>query len=440
MTGVLNRLDLRGVADPSGRLPRPKVDADEPVAAVRSIIAEVRERGDRALFELTARFDGVELSSLAVPREDLDAAVEALDPEVRGALELARDRIAAHHRAQLQEPVEHSSDGVRIRSYRRPVDRAGCYVPGGRAAYPSTLLMTAVPARVAGVEEVVVCVPPDQATGSVAPVTLAAAAIAGVDEVYAVGGAQAVAALAHGTESIRPVDVICGPGNKYVAIAKQEVAGTVGVAAAFAGPSEVVVVADGTVPPELAAVDVILQAEHGPDGLAWLITWDEAVADAVTEQVARLVASAPRREDIEATLAEGGYAVVVDSPEAAIRVADLVAPEHLELLCADPERLVPLVRNAGAIFCGPWSPASIGDYVAGPSHVLPTHGTARFASALTVDDFTKHHHVVTVDEAAYDDGVADAVEVLARAEGLDEHARSIELRRAARAAAAGGAA
>jgi len=440
VTGVLNRLDLRGVADPSGRLPRPKVDADEPVAAVRSIIAEVRERGDRALFELTARFDGVELSSLAVPREDLDAAVEALDPEVRGALELARDRIAAHHRAQLQEPVEHSSDGVRIRSYRRPVDRAGCYVPGGRAAYPSTLLMTAVPARVAGVEEVVVCVPPDRATGSVAPVTLAAAAIAGVDEVYAVGGAQAVAALAHGTESIRPVDVICGPGNKYVAIAKQEVAGTVGVAAAFAGPSEVVVVADGTVPPELAAVDVILQAEHGPDGLAWLITWDEAVADAVTEQVARLVASAPRREDIEATLAEGGYAVVVDSPEAAIRIADLVAPEHLELLCADPERLVPLVRNAGAIFCGPWSPASIGDYVAGPSHVLPTHGTARFASALTVDDFTKHHHVVTVDEVAYDDGVADAVEVLARAEGLDEHARSIELRRAARAAAAGGAA
>ena len=439
MTGVLNRLDLRGVADPSGRLPRPKVDADEPVAAVRSIIAEVRERGDRALFELTARFDGVELSSLAVPREDLHAAVEALDPEVRGALELARDRIAAHHRAQLQEPVEHSSDGVRIRSYRRPVDRAGCYVPGGRAAYPSTLLMTAVPARVAGVEEVVVCVPPDRATGSVAPVTLAAAAIAGVDEVYAVGGAQAVAALAHGTESIRPVDVICGPGNKYVAIAKQEVAGTVGVAAAFAGPSEVVVVADGTVPPELAAVDVILQAEHGPDGLAWLITWDEAVADAVTEQVARLVASAPRREDIEATLAEGGYAVVVDSPEAAIRIADLVAPEHLELLCADPERLVPLVRNAGAIFCGPWSPASIGDYVAGPSHVLPTHGTARFASALTVDDFTKHHHVVTVDEVAYDDGVADAVEVLARAEGLDEHARSIELRRAARAAVAGGA-
>ncbi len=439
MTGVLNRLDLRGVTDFAGRLPRPTVDADEPVAAVRSILADVRERGDRALFELTSRFDGVDLSSLAVPREDLEAALAGLAPEVRSALELAADRIAEHHRAQLQEPVEHSSAGVHIRSYRRPVDRAGCYVPGGRAAYPSTVLMTAVPARVAGVGEVVVCVPPDRTTGAVSAVTLAAAAVAGVDEVYAVGGAQAIAALAHGTESIRPVDVICGPGNKYVAIAKQEVAGTVGVAAAFAGPSEVVVVADGSVPAEFAAIDVILQAEHGPDGLAWLITWDEAVADEVAEQVARLTEAAPRRDDIAATLAEGGHAVLVDSPEAAIRVADLVAPEHLELLCDDPERLVPLVHNAGAIFCGPWSPASVGDYVAGPSHVLPTYGTARFASALTVDDFTKHHHVVRVDESAYDgaDGVAAAVETLALAEGLDAHARSIELRRAARAASQG---
>lgn len=430
MTGVLNRLDLRGVTDPAGHLPRPTVDADEPVAAVRSIIAEVRERGDAALFDLTARFDGVELASLAVPRDEIDAALAATPPEVRAALELARDRIAEHHRAQLHDAVEHASDGVRIRSYRRPVDRVGCYVPGGRASYPSTLLMTAVPALTAGVPEVVVCVPPDRATGAVAPVTLAAAAIAGVSEVYAVGGAQAIAALAYGTGSIPAVDVICGPGNKYVAIAKQEVAGTVGVAAAFAGPSEVVVVADGTVPAEFAAIDVILQAEHGPDGLAWLITWDEAVADAVTAEVARLTEAAPRRDDIAATLAEGGYAVVVDSPEAAIRVADLVAPEHLELLCADPESLVPLVHNAGAIFCGPWSPASVGDYVAGPSHVLPTYGTARFASALTVDDFMKHHHVITVDRTAYDDGgLAGAVAVLAEAEGLDAHAESIRLRR-----------
>ena len=432
---MLNRLDLRGVDDLSGRLPRPTVDGDEPVAAVRSIIAEVRARGDDALRDYTERFDGVRIDSLAVPAEELQAALESISPEVRAALELARDRIAAHHVAQLHEPVEHAADGVRIRSYRRPVDRVGCYVPGGRAAYPSTLLMTAVPALVAGVPEVVVCVPPDRDTGVVTAVTLAAAAVAGVTEVYAVGGAQAIAALAYGTGSIPAVDVICGPGNKYVAIAKQEVAGTVGVAAAFAGPSEVVVIADDTVPAEFAAIDVILQAEHGPDGLAWLITWDEHVADSVTEAVTRLTEASPRRDDIASTLAEGGYAVLVDSPQAAIDVANLVAPEHLELLCAGAEDMVPLVANAGAIFVGPWSPASVGDYVAGPSHVLPTYGTARFSSALTVDDFLKHHHVVTVDEAAYDtDALAGAVEALADAEGLTAHAESIRLRRAARVA------
>lgn len=427
---MLNRLDLRGVADPSDRLPRPSVDGDEPVAAVRTILADVRARGDVALRELTERFDGVALDALEVPRAELDAALADMTPEVRAALELAAERIAEHHRAQLRDEVAHDDDGVHIRSYLRPVDRVGCYVPGGRAAYPSTLLMTAVPAIVAGVPEVVVCVPPDRDTGRVSPVTLAAAAVAGVQRVFAVGGAQAIAALAYGTESVPAVDVICGPGNKYVALAKQEVAGTVGVAAAFAGPSEVVVIADDTVPADLAAIDVILQAEHGPDGLAWLITWDESVADAVTDAVQRLTEAAPRAADIASTLAEGGYAVVVDSPEAAVQVANLVAPEHLELLCADPEALVPLVRNAGAIFCGPWSPASVGDYLAGPSHVLPTYGTARFASALTVDDFLKHHHVITVDAGVYAPGAAlgEAVRVLAEAEGLDAHAESVRLR------------
>jgi len=311
------------------------------------------------------------------------------------------------------------------------VDRAGCYVPGGRASYPSTLLMTAVPALVAGVPEVVVCVPPDPDTGQVAPVTLAAAAVAGVTEVYAVGGAQAVAAMAYGTESVAPVDVICGPGNRYVALAKQEVAGAVGVAAAFAGPSEVVVVADASVPPDFAAVDVILQAEHGPDGLAWLITWDDSVADAVSDSVARLTDAAPRKDDIAATLAEGGYAVLVEGPEQAMAVANRIAPEHLELLVEDPEALVPLVRNAGAVFLGPWSPASVGDYLAGPSHVLPTYGSARFSSALTVDDFVKHHHVVRLDGPAFD-AVAASTQALAEAEGLDAHAESVRLRRRAR--------
>jgi histidinol dehydrogenase len=433
LADVLNRLDLRGVTDLAGRLPRPAVDGEDPVNAVREILEQVATGGDAALRQLTSRFDGVDLDDLRVPQAALVAALDAQPAEVRAALELARDRIAAHHREQLHPPVEHAADGVRIRSHRRPVDRVGCYVPGGRAAYPSTLLMTAVPALVAGVPEVVVCVPPDRATGAVTPVTLAAAAVAGVTEVYAVGGAQAIAAMAFGTESIRPVDVICGPGNKYVALAKQAVAGRVGVAAAFAGPSEVVVIADASVPAEFAAIDVILQAEHGPDGLAWLITWDEAVADEVTAAVARLTEASPRRDDIAATLAEGGYAVVVDSPAAAIEVANLVAPEHLELLCEDPDSLLDDVANAGAIFVGPWSPASVGDYVAGPSHVLPTYGTARFASALTVDDFLKHHHVIRVDPQAYDPGaLAGAVEVLADAEGLTAHADSIRLRAVAR--------
>jgi histidinol dehydrogenase len=435
VTAVLNRLDLRGVDDVGARLPRPAVDGDEPVAAVREILAAVRERGDEALLELTARFDGVDLDRLRVPSEALQESLAAAPEELVAALELARDRIAAHHRTQLRPPVEHLEDGVRIRSSFVPVDRVGCYVPGGRAAYPSTLLMTAVPALVAGVGQVAVCVPADRTIGGVSPVTLAAAAVAGVDEVYAIGGAQAIGALAYGTSSVPAVDVICGPGNKYVALAKQEVAGTVGVAAAFAGPSEVVVIADGTVPPEFAAVDVILQAEHGPDGLAWLITWDEATADAVTAAVERLVAAAPRADDIRATLGAGGYAVLVDSPEAAVEVANLVAPEHLELLCAGAEDLLGLVRNAGATFVGPWSPASIGDYVAGPSHVLPTYGTARFASALTVDDFLKHHHVITVDGDAFD-AIGPAVAALADAEGLAAHAESIRLRQTARAASA----
>jgi histidinol dehydrogenase len=431
VAAVLRRLDLRGVTDLDDRLPRPEMAGEGPRAAVRGILDAVRNGGDAALLDLTEKFDGVRLDSVRIPAEELQAALEAQPAELRAALAQARDRIDAHHQTQLRAETVHTDDGVEVRSFQVPVDRAGCYVPGGRAAYPSTLLMTAVPALVAGVPEVVVCVPPDRTTGQVAAVTLAAAAVAGVTEVYAVGGAQAVAAMAYGTESVAPVDVICGPGNRYVALAKQEVAGTVGVAAAFAGPSEVVVVADASVPADFAAVDVILQAEHGPDGLAWLITWDEAVADAVTEAVTRLTEAAPRKDDIAATLAEGGYAVLVDGPEQAMAVANRIAPEHLELLVEDPESLVPMVRNAGAVFLGPWSPASVGDYLAGPSHVLPTYGSARFSSALTVDDFVKHHHVVRLDGAAFD-AVAPATQALAEAEGLDAHAESIRLRRRAR--------
>jgi histidinol dehydrogenase len=427
---MLQLLDLRGVADLDGRLPRPRLDGDEPVAAVRAIIEDVRTRGDAAVRELTARFDGADLADPSVGPEARAHALEAVgaqDPALVDALQAAADGIRSFHESQLVPPARHVHNGVVIDSWRQAVRRAGVYVPGGRAVYPSTVLMTAVPARVAGVAEVVLCVPPGP-DGVVAAVTLAAAAIAGVDEVYAIGGAQAIAAMAFGTERIRPVDTISGPGNRYVAIAKREVAGIVGIPSAFTGPSEVVVVADGTAPVDAAAIDVLVQAEHGPDGLAWLVTWDEAVGGAIAARAAELAEQSPRRADIEATLAAGGYVALVDGPEQAAAVVDAVAPEHLQVMCADPDAFVARVRNAGAIFVGPWSPASIGDYVAGPSHVLPTFGSARFSSALTVDDFQKHMHTVRLDEGAFEK-VGPWVEALATAEGLDAHARSIALRR-----------
>ncbi len=425
---MLNRLDLRGrgrsVAD---ALPRPEVAGDQPRAVVRDLIAEVRADGDDALRRLTARFDGVELDELRVPVADLDAAVAGLAPELRAAMDAAIDGIETFHRHQRLEPHTIERPGMTIRARQRPVRRAGLYVPGGRAEYPSTVMMTAVPARVAGVPEIALCVPPDRERGAIASSVLAAARLSGVDEVYAVGGAQAIAALAYGTASIPPVDVIAGPGNVYVALAKQEVAGDVGIAAAFAGPSEVVVVADDTTPAAYAAVDVILQAEHGPDGLAWLVTWDEAVAERVCAAGEDLLATAPRADEVRATLAEGGYVALVDDPDAALAVVDAIAPEHLELQCRDADELADRVENAGAIFCGPHSPASVGDYLAGPSHVLPTYGSARFASALTVADFCKDHHVVTIDPEGLA-ALGPHVIALAETEGLDAHAHSIRLR------------
>ncbi|HZT66931.1 MAG TPA: histidinol dehydrogenase [Acidimicrobiales bacterium] len=424
---MLKRLDLRGRAgDLTASLPRPAAVTDPPVEAVKEIIAAVRAGGDDALRELTLRFDKVSIDELRVPQSEMDAALASLSPLLREAMEAARSNIMAYHRTQRSEDARHEKDGVVVRELLRPVARAGLYVPGGRACYPSTVLMTAVPARVAGVAELVLCVPPGP-DGKVPLPTLAAAALAGVDEVYRVGGAQAVAAMAYGTESIRPVDVIVGPGNIYVSLAKREVAGVVGIPSSFAGPSEVVVIADETTPADFAAIDVVVQAEHGPDGLAWLVTWSEKAADAVTEAVDRMVEESPRRSEIASTLEEGGYAVVVDGPEEAMAVANAIAPEHLELMTADPEALLPMVRNAGAVFTGAYAPASVGDYLAGPNHVLPTYGSARFASALRVDDFLKHIHVVTLDEATLA-RVAPHVEAMAEAEGLPAHAASVRIR------------
>jgi histidinol dehydrogenase len=430
---VLQRLDLRGVdGDLRSRLPRPAAQVEPPIDEVRALLADVRERGDIALRELTARFDHARIDELRVPDADVKAALDQIPPDVRAALDVAHRNITAYHETQRHTDAEHHNGGIRVRELQRPVDRAACYVPSALAPLVSTVLMTTVPAKVAGVPEVVLVTSP-QPDGTVVPGILAAAAIAGVDEVYRVGGPAVIGALAYGTDSIRPVDVIVGPGSARVAQAKREVAsaGLVGVPSAFAGPSEVVVVADASTPVSWAAIDVVLQAEHGPDGLAWLITWDEAVADAVVAAVTELVPQSPRRQHLEATLAEGGYAVLCDGPEHAIAIANAIAPEHLELLVEDPEALLPLVRHAGAVFCGAFAPASVGDYIAGPNHVLPTYGSARFSGALRVDDFLKHVHAVSVDQAALGE-VGEHVIALATYEGLDAHAESIRLRQGPR--------
>ncbi len=424
----MKRLDLRGVpADELAEaLPRPPAEQTFPSDEVRAILDEVRIGGDEAVRALTRRFDGIEVGALRVAAEDLETALAGIDPDLRVALEVAYGRILAYHRHEPEPVADFVNDGVVVRHLLRPVGRAGLYAPGGRARYPSTVLMCAAPARVAGVAELVLCVPPGS-DGAIAAETLAAAAIAGIDEVYRVGGAQAVAAMAFGTPSIRAVDVIAGPGNRYVAEAKRQVSGMVGVPSAFAGPSEVVVVADAHTPVAWAAIDVVVQAEHGPDGLAWLVTWSAAAADAIEAEVDRVVAASPRRQDLEATLSTGGYVALVDGPEQALSVANVVAPEHLELLVEDAVALLPLVQRAGAVFLGPYAPASVGDYVAGPNHVLPTARTARFASALRVDDFRTHIHAVSMDDAALA-RLAPHVVALAQAEGLPAHARSVVVR------------
>jgi histidinol dehydrogenase len=429
MASLLSRIDLRGATgDLRSLLPAPDVAGEGPTEAVRAILRRVREGGDAAVRELTQRFDHVDVAELRVTDAEVKAGLATVPGPLREALEAAKDNIEAYHRIQLHPDGEHCDRGLRVRELRRPVDRAGLYVPGGRAPLASTVLMTAVPARVAGVAELAMVTPPGPG-GAVAPAILAAAAIAGVDEIYRVGGAQGVGALAYGTETVRPVDVIVGPGNVYVATAERLVAqeGAVGVPSAFTGPSEVAVVADDSTEVDWAAIDIVVQAEHGPDGLAYLITWSEEVLDAVTVAVDRFTAASPRSAEITSTLERGGYAVLVDGPEQAMDVANVIAAEHLELMTADPESLVAMVRSAGAVFCGPWAPASVGDYVAGPSHVLPTARSARFGSALRVDDFCKHIHVVDLDRDALV-RLAPHVAAIADVEGLVAHGDSVRMR------------
>ncbi len=424
---MLQRIDLRGANKPfASLLPRFDVSAGMPTAAVREILSKVRDGGDEAVRSLTSQFDGVDIADFRVAPEILSEAWEALDKGLASALQVAHDRILEFHQGERAQSHEVTQDAITVLSVPQPVERAGLYIPGGLASYPSTVLMTALPARAAGVNEIVICTPPNP-RGETDQAVLAAAYLCGVDELYKIGGVQAIGAMAYGTESMRAVDVIAGPGNAWVATAKQEVAGTVGIAAAFAGPSEIVVVGDESCPTSSAAVDLVLQAEHVPGGRAWLVTWNEKYAHEVESAIEDIVSLSPRRNETLETLTDGGYLCLVDGPADAVEVVNVIATEHLQLMCDNAKELAGSIRNAGAVFIGNWAPASIGDYVAGPSHVLPTAGTARFSGALTVDDFQKRMHVIEVSKEGFDT-VGSAVSEIAEAEGLWAHAASVRER------------
>ena len=395
--------------------------------AVAAILAAVRAEGDVALLRYTARFDRLTLTAetLRVTAAEIDAATASIAPELAAALDLAATRIAAFHRAQMPADLRMTdAAGLTLGMRWGPLDAVGLYVPGGKAAYPSSVLMNAIPARIAGVPRIAMCVPTPG--GVLNPLVLAAARRAGITEIYRVGGAQAVAALAYGTATIAPVDRIVGPGNAYVAAAKRQVFGRVGIDS-IAGPSEVVVLADAANDPRRVAIDLLAQAEHDEAAQAILIATDRAFADAVAAAVAAELPTLPRAAIAGASWDAHGAIILVRDWEEAVGLVNRLAPEHLELLLAEPETVFAQVRHAGAVFLGGFCPEAVGDYVAGPNHVLPTGRTARFASGLSVFDFLKRTTWVSATEAALA-AVGPAGVALAEAEGLTAHARSIALR------------
>ncbi|WP_439887577.1 histidinol dehydrogenase [Pseudomonas sp. MBLB4123] len=395
---------------------------------VLEIIDAVRSRGDAALVEYTQRFDALEVAAMAdliLPRERLELALTRITAEQRAALELAAERVRSYHERQKQDSWSYTeADGTVLGQQVTPLDRAGLYVPGGKASYPSSVLMNAIPAKVAGVPEVVMVVPTPR--GEINEIVLAAACVAGVDRVFTIGGAQAVAALAYGTESVPPVDKIVGPGNIYVATAKRHVFGKVGIDM-IAGPSEILVVCDGQTDPDWIAMDLFSQAEHDEDAQAILVSPDAAFLDRVAESIERLLPTL-EREAIARTSMEGrGALIQVADMAQAIEVANRIAPEHLELSVANPEQYLPQIRHAGAIFMGRYTAEALGDYCAGPNHVLPTSGTARFSSPLGVYDFQKRSSIIHCSAAGASE-LGKVASVLARGESLTAHARSAEYR------------
>ena len=394
--------------------------------AATAIIEQVRQEGDGALRALTEKFDGVAIENFRVPPEAIDAAMAEVDPDTLEALRHAAAQIRDFHERQKQQSWFFArEDGAIVGSKVTPLESVGIYVPGGRALYPSTVLMNALPAQVAGVERIV-CVTPPTKDGTLDAAILAACKIAGVTEIYTVGGAQAVAALAYGTETIRPVAKITGPGNAFVAAAKKLVSGDVGIDM-IAGPSEVCVLADETALPELVAVDLMAQAEHDPLASCYLVTFSEAYADAVENAIKKTVESSTRKEITMSSLTDKGLIVICDSLAQALQTINVIAPEHLELHVSRPMELLGQIRNAGAIFMGEWTPEAVGDYVAGPNHTLPTGGTARYASPLSVDEFVKKSSVIQYSAAALKND-ARAIETIADHEGLWAHAQSVRLR------------
>jgi len=397
--------------------------ADDPEQVVRQIITDVRKRGDAALFDLTLKIDGIRLTSLEVSKDQVASAYQEVDEELVSALKLAAVQINSFHSAQ-KDNIWHEVAEADLSQLIRPLRRVGVYVPGGTAAYPSTVLMTAIPARVAGVNEIILVTPPRE-NGAVPSAVLVAADIAGVDRIFCIGGAQAVAALAYGTASVPNVDKICGPGNIFVVLAKKLVYGAVDIDGLH-GPSEVLIVADEKANPEYCAADILAQAEHDSLASAILVTTSRQLADKVNRAVAQQLEGLSRRTIAAESLTRGIIAVVNNLDEA-IELANLYAPEHLCLMMDRATSYIDKIVNAGCIVAGSKATVALGDYVAGPSHVLPTGGTARFSSPLNISDFMKFINVINADEASLKK-LGAAASIIARAEGLDGHARAVEKR------------
>lgn len=400
------------------------VNQDEIERVVRDIIAGVKKDGDRAVRKYTEKFDSIKLKQMSVSKKEVDASAKKAGKEFMQALRQSIKRVRTFHEFQREESWYFSEKGLLLGQILRPMERVGVYVPGGKASYPSTVLMNVIPAQIAGVKEIALCTP--MPGGKINPEIAAAIKLLGVNEVYRIGGAQAIAALAYGTETIKKVDKIAGPGNVYVAAAKRMVFGDAGIDM-IAGPSEALIIADKTANPTFIAADILSQAEHDEMASSVLITDSEALAEDVTRELASQMKTLKRKEIAKKSLEQYGAVIVVKSLKTAFELANRIAPEHLEIMTKTPVRFLPEIKNAGAIFLGEWAPVALGDYAAGPNHTLPTGGTARFSSPLGVYDFMKRSSLLMAKKEGFTE-LAKAVETLADVEGLEAHGNTIRVR------------